>query len=103
MLRSMLKRLLRRGPERPGAANPQWVEHAATLQRAARHAEAAAVCRARLEAHPADVEALQMLAAALLAQGQTTEGITCLEEAVAHAPERAELHANLARVLTASG
>ena len=99
----MLKQLLRRAPARRGAQDVQWLEDAAALRGAARHAEAAAVCRVRLETHPADVEALQMLAAALLAQGLAADGIACLRQALAHAPDRAELHATLAQVCAASG
>ncbi len=103
MLRKMVKQLLRRAPRVQSADAPHWLERAAALHRDARHVEAATLCRAQLEKNAGDVEALQMLAATLLAEGASAEGISCLEAAVRHAPERAALRAQLGNVYSASG
>ena len=101
MLASVLKQLLRREPR--NARDSAWLERATALHLSGQYAEAAAVCRLRLEVDAADIEALQALAAALLAQGLSAEGISHLRDAVNRAPGKAELHANLARVYSASG
>jgi protein O-GlcNAc transferase len=103
MLRKIVKQLLRRAAGAASAPASQWLEQAAALQRDRRHGEAAALCRARLSTDPRDVEALQMLGAALLAQGASAEGRGCLEAAVTHAPQRADLRAQLAYVYSAGG
>jgi len=103
MLGSVLRQLLKKAPKARAEDAADWLHTATTLHRAGRHAEAAGICRARLAAYPGDIEALQALAAALLAQGLSTDGLLCLREAIERAPEKAELHANLGSVYAAGG
>ncbi|HEV7393172.1 MAG TPA: tetratricopeptide repeat protein, partial [Burkholderiales bacterium] len=102
MLSSVLKQLFQKAPQAPHS-HSSWLEHATALHRDGRPNEAAAVCRARLAIEPADVQALQALAAALLAQGLSSEGLAYLRQALAHAPKSAELHATLGFVYSATG
>src|SRR5215210_1953581 len=103
MLGSVLKQLLKKSPKPRTGEGVDWLQNATALHQARRHAEAAEVCRARLAAVPGDVEALQALAAALLAQGLSADGLQCLREAVERAPARADLHANVASVYATCG
>jgi protein O-GlcNAc transferase len=103
MLGSVLKHLLKKSPKTRTADDPDWLQNATALHQARRHTEAAGVCRARLAAHPGDLDALQALAAALLAQGLSADGLLCLREAVERAPARADLHANVASVYASRG
>ncbi|MEA3157668.1 MAG: protein O-GlcNAc transferase [Betaproteobacteria bacterium] len=102
MLSSVLKQLFQKMPGR-GHSDSSWLERATALHRDGCLDEAAAVCRARLTVNPADVQALEALAAALLAQGRSSEGLACLRQALEHAPENAELHATLGLVYSATG
>ncbi|MGZ5176933.1 MAG: O-linked N-acetylglucosamine transferase, SPINDLY family protein, partial [Burkholderiales bacterium] len=97
-----LKHLFQKAPQ-PRHSDSSWLERATALHREGRPDEAAAVCRARLAIQPADMQALQALAAALLAQGLSSEGLACLHQALAHAPQSAELHAMLGFVYSATG
>ena len=99
MLGSVLKNLLRKN--RADASTADWLVTATSLHRAGRHAEAAAVCHQRLANAPNDGNALQALAAALLAQGRSTEALTCLERVAEHMPGGADLHANIATIRSA--
>jgi FkbM family methyltransferase len=74
-----------------------------TLQQAGRHDEAAALCRERLRREPRDADAQQMLAATLLAQGRTAEGLECLAKAAALVPGEAHVHETFGHVRAAVG
>jgi protein O-GlcNAc transferase len=74
-----------------------------SLQQAGRYDEAADVCQSRLASAPDDIDALQALAAARLAQGRAHEGLTHLKKAAAASPRDPELLATLARVHAATG
>ena len=80
-----------------------WLERATAAQQASRYAEAAALCQSRLDEAPNDPDALQALAAALLAQGHAGEGLQALRKASALAPRDAQLLTTLARVCAATG
>ena len=97
MLASLIRRLFRKGPSR------QWLEQAATLQQAGRYREAEELCQARLAQDDRDIGARQALAAALLAQGKTSEGLACLGKAAALAPRDAQIQETLGRVQTTTG
>lgn len=106
MLGSVIKRLLGRGARSepaPRAPSGGWLAEAVQLQQRGQHQDAAAICRSVLEREPYNVEALQLLAAALCAQGASREGAAHLRRATELAPDSAEPHANLAAVLTAIG
>src|SRR4029434_7660749 len=76
-----------------------WIAQALSLQRGGRHGELAEISRSVLEREPDNVDALQLLAAALFAQGKTQEGLDCLRRAADQTPESAETQANLAAIL----
>src|SRR5688572_3526842 len=98
MLRSFIRRLFRaRRPSR------RWLTEAAALQQAGRYREAVALCQEQLARDDRDVDALQSLAAALLAQGHTTEGLAALDKAAALAPGNAQVFETLGRVRAALG
>ncbi|HYH41191.1 MAG TPA: tetratricopeptide repeat protein, partial [Burkholderiales bacterium] len=101
MLGSVLKRLLRRIA--PGPRATGWLEESAALHSAGRYADAAVMCRAQLARVPGDTDALQGLAAALLAQGQSAEGLAHLREAARLTPEEPDLHATVASIEAAHG
>jgi protein O-GlcNAc transferase len=103
MLGSVLKQLLKKSPKARARDDGDWLQNATALHQAGRHAEAAAVCRAQLAARPGDLDALQALAAALLAQGFAADGLLCLREAIEREPSKAELHANVAAVYASRG
>jgi len=110
---SLLKRLLRHGLARPSGPRParsgnrggaeRWLEQALELQASGRNEELAGLCRSLLERRPDDVEALQMLAAALCAGGRSLEAIAQLRRVTELAPHSGEARANLAGVLAAAG
>src|SRR4051794_24417537 len=99
MFGALLKRFFGRSH---GARRP-WLERATAAQQAGRHAEAVALCRSRLAEDPEDIDALQALAATLLAQGQTQEGLEALRKAAALAHDDTQLFTTLARVCAATG
>ena len=112
MLRSVLERLLRRstapsGPApqaQPGAREAGgWLAETLQLQQRGRYTEVVAMCRSTLARDPDNADALQLLAAALCAQGKSLEGVACLRRVTEVAPDAAEPHANLAMVLAATG
>jgi protein O-GlcNAc transferase len=113
MLGNLLKRLLRRGANRPsgtrtgpaarGEGAEAWLEEALRLQRGARHGELVALCESVLLRKPQDVEALQLLAVALCALGRSRDGLAHLRRVSELTPEVAAAHANLAAVLAATG
>lgn len=113
MLRTLLKRLLARGADRPtktgtgplahGGAAEARLEEAWRLQREARYPELVALCESVLRREPENVEALQLLAVALCALGRSREGVVHLRRATELTPDVAESHANLATVLRAAG
>jgi tetratricopeptide (TPR) repeat protein len=80
-----------------------WLEHATAAQQAGRYADAAALCRSRLDEAPDDADALQALAAALLAQAHVGAGTQALRKASALAPDDARLLTTLARVCASTG
>lgn len=111
MLGNLLKRLLRRGADRPSGTGPAarregteaWLEEALRLQQGAKHRELVALCESVLQRKPQNVEALQLLAVALCALGRSREGLAHLRRVSALTPKVAEAHANLATVLAATG
>ncbi|HKA45683.1 MAG TPA: FkbM family methyltransferase [Burkholderiales bacterium] len=109
MLGNLLKQLFRRGaPPSPSAPAPSeddlsWRAEALQLQRLRRHREVAEIARSVLAAEPDNVDALQVLASTLLAQGNTGEGLACLRRSAELAPESAETQALLAGVLASAG
>ncbi|MDH5535178.1 MAG: tetratricopeptide repeat protein [Betaproteobacteria bacterium] len=102
MLGSVIRRFLRRN-RIPAAAPAASLKEAIRLQQAAQHAEAEQLARFALDAHPDDPEALNVLAAALCAQGRPREGITCLRRITEIDPADAHARVNLAVVLGATG
>jgi cytochrome c-type biogenesis protein CcmH/NrfG len=52
------------------------------------------MCRAVLNSQPHNIDALNFLAAALLAQGELDAGKDCLRRVIGLTPESAETHAN---------
>ncbi len=109
MLARLLKRLLHREsagrPVHGQAESPShagWQQRALQLRAASRHREVEALCRQQLQQQPDDVDAMNFLAAALLAQGQAQAGIECLRRAITSAPS-AEAYRNLAAILAARG
>jgi protein O-GlcNAc transferase len=114
MLGSLLKRLLQRSATRPAAPAPQashgareagdnWPGEALRLRQLGRQREIVALCRSVLARQPDNADALNFLAAALLAQGESREGIACLRRVTELAPESAEARVTLAAVLAATG
>lgn len=98
MLASLIKRIFR-----GRHSNEDWTARVAMLQQTGRYAEAAAVCEARLARDVRDVDALQALAAVLLAQGRSANGLETLKKAAALAPRDARVHATLGQVSAAVG
>lgn len=114
MLANLLKHLLRRTAARApqpaampaparGQAGDDWLNEVMRLRQDGRNREIATRCRSVLARQPDDIEALKFLAAALLAQGESSEGIACLRRIIQLAPDAADTHANLAYVLAATG
>ncbi len=101
MLGAALKQIF--GFKRRKAADAAWLARAGEAQRGGRFAQAEAICRAQLAENASELDALQALAAALLAQGRTKEAIIPLQQAVEREPANARLHANLAFVYGALG
>src|SRR5262249_53777905 len=96
---------LRAGPAAAPAAaagNP-WLAEPLRLQRLGRHGEVAELARTRLRSSPQDVDALQLLGVALLAQGKSADGLDCLRRAAALVPDSAECQTLLATVLSRTG
>ncbi len=102
MLANLIKQLFRR-KEAPANAEQGWRVEAIQLQRLRRYREAGDIARSALERAPDDVDALQLLAAALFAQGVSGEGLACLRRAAELAPQSADTQANLAAVLASTG
>jgi protein O-GlcNAc transferase len=113
MLASVLKWLLRRrsapatvptpGKRPPAQSGGGWLGEALHLHKLGRHAEAVAGCRSVLAREHDNTDALQLLAAALLAQGESREGVACLRRVTELQPDSAEALANLAAVLANVG
>lgn len=114
MLASLLRRLLRggkiRAPEsaphaRGGADNSTagWLTEALRLREQERHRELVALCRSVLAREPDNTDALNFMAAARLAQGDSREGVACLRRVTELAPDSAQTWASLAAVLAATG
>jgi predicted O-linked N-acetylglucosamine transferase (SPINDLY family) len=109
MLGSFLKRLLEprasnTPPSAPVAAttDPNWIADTLRLQQQGAHPEVIARCHAALAREPDDANVLNLLAAALLAQGRAQEGIPHMRRATELAPS-GKAHAHLADVLAATG
>ncbi len=93
MLGSLLKRLLRRAPaagamraQSPRPSDPGWRQEALHLRELGRYRETEAVCRGVLERQPDDIDALNLLGAALLALGEARHALDYLYRAVELAP-----------------
>jgi protein O-GlcNAc transferase len=80
-----------------------WLQRVMSAQQTGRYEEAAALCKSRLSEAPEDIDALQALAAARLAQGRAEEGLAHLRKAVAAAPHDAQVLTTLGRVCSAIG
>jgi protein O-GlcNAc transferase len=104
MLGSFIRRLIgRKAPRGPEETGTPWIAKALTLQRLGRHGEIVEISRSVLAREPDDVDALQLLSAALFAQGKTQEGLAYLRRAAERTPESAETQANLAAILATTG
>ncbi len=102
MLGNLFRHLLRR----PAAREPtgsNWLSEALRLQQGARNRELVTLSRSVLARQPNDVDALNFLAAALLAQGVSVEGIACLRRVIELSPNVADTYVTLADVLAATG
>ena len=105
MLGSLLKRLLGARAPSPAAApgiDAQWIAATLRLQKERAHTEVVARCEAALVRAPDQPTVLNLLSAALLAQGRTGDGIRHLRRAIAIEPS-ATAHAQLGSVLAATG
>ena len=109
MLGSLLKRLLgsrasTAPPPVPDAAivDSRWIETTLGLQQKGSYPEVVARCEAALARGPDHVDVLKLLAAALLAQGRTQEGIRQLRRVIEIASS-AKAHAQLGGILAATG
>jgi predicted O-linked N-acetylglucosamine transferase (SPINDLY family) len=80
-----------------------WLQRVMSAQQTGRYEEAAALCHSRLAEAPDDIDALQALAAARLAQGHAEEGLAYLKKAAAAAPHDVQLLATFGRVCAAAG
>lgn len=101
MLKTVLSRLF--ATPKSARVGGDWREQATRLQKSREYAEAAALCEARLQADPHDVDAHQMRAAALFGLGRTAEGLVCLQEAAKLAPDDGRLHLHIGRICSAMG
>ncbi len=109
MLGSLLKRLLgSRASAAPHSAShaervdSRWIEATLRLRQQGAHQEVVARCHAALEHEPDHADVLNLLAAALFAQGLTQDGIRHLRRATVLAPS-ALAHTRLGEVLAATG
>ena len=103
MLGNLLKqffagRMRRAGaaPAPPASPGNAWLTEALRLQRLGRHEEVVQLARSELGREPDNVDALQLAGAALLARGDTRDGLAFLRRAAALSPESANLQATLA-------
>ncbi|MEO7727632.1 MAG: tetratricopeptide repeat protein [Burkholderiales bacterium] len=108
MLGSLFKRLLgapatpAAGPSPATKVDSRWITDTLRLQQQGALQEVVARCRAALEHEPGNGEIVNLLAAALLKQGDTGEGLELLRRAAALTPS-ADTHARLGDVLAAIG
>ena len=105
MLGSLIKRLLgSRAPAVPDAAlvDGPWLAETLRLQQQRAHAEVVVRCETALKNAPDQANVLNLLSAALLAQGKTKDGIRHLRNAIDADPS-AKAHAQLGSVLAATG
>jgi len=106
MLGSLLKRLLGSRAPSPSpdtaGVDTRWIAETLLLQQQRSHAEVVARCEAALVREPDHADVLNLLAAALLAQGKSKEGTRALRRAIEVAPS-AKAHAHLGSVLAATG
>ena len=105
MLGSLIKRLLgSRAPALPDAVlvDGPWLAETLRLQQQRAHADVVARCEAALKSAPDQANVLNLLSAALLAQGKTKDGIRHLRNAIDADPS-AKAHAQLGNVLAATG
>jgi tetratricopeptide (TPR) repeat protein len=105
VLGSLLKRLLgSRAPALPDAVlvDGPWLAETLRLQQQRAHADVVARCEAALKSAPDQANVLNLLSAALLAQGKTKDGIRHLRSAIDADPS-AKAHAQLGNVLAATG
>ena len=105
MLGSLFKRLL--GSRAPASTDPpgidaQWIAETLRLQQYRSHREVVARCQAALAGQPDRADVLNLLSAALLAQGRTGDGVRHLRRAIAIDPS-AQAQAQLGTVLAATG
>jgi len=105
VLGSLLKRLLgSRAPALRDAVlvDGPWLAETLRLQQQRAHADVVARCEAALKSAPDQANVLNLLSAALLAQGKTKDGIRHLRSAIDADPS-AKAHAQLGNVLAATG
>jgi len=105
VLGSLIKRLLgSRAPAVPDAAlvDGPWLAETLRLQQQRAHAEVVVRCETALKNAPDQANVLNLLSAALLAQGKTKDGIRHLRNAIDADPS-AKAHAQLGNVLAATG
>jgi protein O-GlcNAc transferase len=106
VLGSLIKRLLGSRVRSPHAnaagVDTQWIAETLRLQLQRSHAKVAARCEAALAHAPDQANVLNLLSAALLAQGKTKDGIRHLRRSIEIDPS-AQAHAQLGSVLAATG
>jgi predicted O-linked N-acetylglucosamine transferase (SPINDLY family) len=102
MLGNLLKRLVGLKNTVAAVVDDQWITETLRLQRLGNMPEVVARCEAALAREPAQIDVLNLLAAALLAQGKTADGIRHLRHANALAPS-AKTHAHLGGILATTG
>jgi predicted O-linked N-acetylglucosamine transferase (SPINDLY family) len=83
LLKAIFRNLLVR--RRPGLA-PDWQTRALVLRNSGKLDDAVRLCEQALAANPENTEAINFLAAGLLAAGRLDEGLDCLRRAAALAP-----------------
>ncbi len=99
----MIGRLIRQLLRVKAAPGGEPLRRALALQMEGRHADAERLARSALAGNSDDPEALNVLAAALCAQGRAREGIAHLRRITEINPDAAHARANLATVLAATG
>ncbi|MDB5808385.1 MAG: domain/SEC-C motif domain protein [Betaproteobacteria bacterium] len=109
MLGSLVKRLFAsRAPDKPldvtgvASVDERWLEETLRLRQQGANNAVVTRCKAALARAPHQSQVINLLAAALLAQGKTQEGIGQLRRAIELAPG-ANAHAQLGSVLAATG
>ena len=102
MLGSLFKHLLGSRKTATTAVEATWIAATLRLQQQGRYQDVVERCENALAREPGQIDALNLLAAALLAQGKVQDGIRYLRRASALAPS-AKAHADLGSILATTG